>query len=146
MAGWARCTTRRPTLSPGVGRAIGRRKDITVFGDDYPTPDGTCIRDYIHVADLADAHFRALNSRDVLVSPSDSHDKPHRIGSPIVRDRYPQAALSIGHNRFPQQPEQPSLGVGHGLGSADWINKRGEVMRALALAPRRGTAGVTPVR
>ncbi len=33
---------------------------LTVFGDDYPTPDGTCLRDYIHVADLADAHVRAL--------------------------------------------------------------------------------------
>ena len=31
-------------------------RELTVFGDDYPTPDGTCIRDYIHVADLADAH------------------------------------------------------------------------------------------
>jgi UDP-glucose 4-epimerase len=33
---------------------------VRVFGDDYPTPDGTCVRDYIHVADLADAHLRAL--------------------------------------------------------------------------------------
>ncbi len=39
---------------------VGRRSGITVFGDDYPTPDGTCIRDYIHVTDLADAHVRAL--------------------------------------------------------------------------------------
>jgi UDP-glucose-4-epimerase GalE len=35
---------------------------LTVFGDDYPTPDGTCLRDYVHVADLADAHVRALES------------------------------------------------------------------------------------
>ena len=35
---------------------------ITIFGDDYPTPDGTCIRDYIHVADLADAHLRAIEA------------------------------------------------------------------------------------
>jgi len=41
--------------------AIGRREKITVFGDDYATPDGTCIRDYIHVTDLADAHLRALD-------------------------------------------------------------------------------------
>lgn len=41
--------------------ALGRRADIAVFGDDYPTPDGTCIRDYIHVTDLADAHLRALD-------------------------------------------------------------------------------------
>lgn len=38
----------------------GRRDHITVFGDDYPTPDGTCLRDYIHVVDLADAHVLAL--------------------------------------------------------------------------------------
>jgi UDP-arabinose 4-epimerase len=40
--------------------AAGRRGSITVFGEDYATPDGTCIRDYIHVTDLADAHVRAL--------------------------------------------------------------------------------------
>jgi UDP-glucose-4-epimerase GalE len=40
--------------------AAGERQHIDVFGDDYPTPDGTCVRDYIHVADLADAHVRAL--------------------------------------------------------------------------------------
>ena len=38
----------------------GKREFISVFGDDYPTPDGTCVRDYIHVTDLADAHIRAL--------------------------------------------------------------------------------------
>ena len=39
---------------------LGKRESITVFGDDYNTPDGTCIRDYIHVVDLADAHFLAV--------------------------------------------------------------------------------------
>ncbi len=43
-----------------IGAALGTRPALTVFGDDYPTPDGTCIRDYIHVADLADAHLRVL--------------------------------------------------------------------------------------
>jgi UDP-glucose 4-epimerase len=42
--------------------ALGRRKSIKIFGDDYPTPDGTCIRDYIHVSDLADAHLLALKA------------------------------------------------------------------------------------
>ncbi|GHE91660.1 UDP-glucose 4-epimerase GalE [Streptomyces longispororuber] len=42
--------------------AQGRREAISVFGDDYDTPDGTCVRDYIHVADLADAHLRALDA------------------------------------------------------------------------------------
>lgn len=40
--------------------ALGQRPHISVFGDDYPTADGTCVRDYIHVSDLADAHLLAL--------------------------------------------------------------------------------------
>jgi UDP-glucose 4-epimerase len=48
--------------------ALGRRDKIFIFGDDYDTPDGTCIRDYIHVRDLADAHILALQALD-------THDK-----------------------------------------------------------------------
>ncbi|WP_141205422.1 UDP-glucose 4-epimerase GalE [Streptomyces griseorubiginosus] len=44
--------------------AQGRREAISVFGEDYPTPDGTCVRDYIHVADLADAHLLALKAAE----------------------------------------------------------------------------------
>jgi len=42
--------------------AMGKRKDIKVFGTDWPTPDGTCVRDYVHVNDLAQAHLRALDA------------------------------------------------------------------------------------
>ena len=42
--------------------ALGQRPSIAVFGDDYPTPDGTCVRDYIHVVDLAQAHILALEA------------------------------------------------------------------------------------
>jgi UDP-glucose 4-epimerase len=42
--------------------ALGKRASIAVFGEDYDTPDGTCIRDYIHVVDLADAHILALRA------------------------------------------------------------------------------------
>lgn len=42
--------------------ALGQREKVTVFGTDYPTPDGTCIRDYIHVEDLCDAHIMAMNA------------------------------------------------------------------------------------
>lgn len=41
--------------------AVGKREKLTVFGNDYPTPDGTCIRDYIHVVDLAKAHVAAIH-------------------------------------------------------------------------------------
>jgi UDP-glucose 4-epimerase len=47
-----------------IDAALGRRPELAVFGDDYPTPDGTCIRDYIHVSDLADAHVLALARLD----------------------------------------------------------------------------------
>src|SRR5439155_323771 len=40
--------------------ALGQRSSVAVYGGDYPTPDGTCVRDYVHVADLADAHVGAL--------------------------------------------------------------------------------------
>lgn len=43
-----------------IKTALGKRESIKIFGDDYDTPDGTCIRDYIHVCDLADAHIQAL--------------------------------------------------------------------------------------
>ena len=50
-------------LSPLVLQAAaGKREHITIFGTDYSTPDGTCIRDYIHVADLAEAHLLAVEA------------------------------------------------------------------------------------
>jgi UDP-glucose 4-epimerase len=49
-------------LIPNVLARVVAGGRVQVFGDDYPTPDGTCVRDYIHVTDLADAHLRALAS------------------------------------------------------------------------------------
>ncbi len=49
-------------LVPTVLRAAEGRGELTIFGDDYPTPDGTGIRDYIHVSDLAEAHLRAIEA------------------------------------------------------------------------------------
>jgi UDP-glucose 4-epimerase len=47
-------------IKRGVQTALGRHASMDVFGQDYPTPDGTCVRDYIHVSDLIDAHMAAL--------------------------------------------------------------------------------------
>ncbi|HEV8280767.1 MAG TPA: UDP-glucose 4-epimerase GalE [Candidatus Limnocylindrales bacterium] len=49
-------------LIPAILAAVETGRPLTLFGDDYPTPDGTCIRDYIHVVDLADAHLRAIET------------------------------------------------------------------------------------
>jgi UDP-glucose 4-epimerase len=56
-------STERATLLVKVASeaAVGKRSHVSVFGTDYPTPDGTGVRDYIHVEDLADAHLRALD-------------------------------------------------------------------------------------
>ena len=50
--------------------ALGKRENISIFGNNYPTKDGTCIRDYIHVMDLADAHLKAL---ELLINTHQSH-------------------------------------------------------------------------
>jgi UDP-glucose 4-epimerase len=55
-----RHTTETHIIPIALQVATGERESLTVYGDDYPTPDGTCIRDYIHVGDLADAHLLAL--------------------------------------------------------------------------------------
>jgi UDP-glucose 4-epimerase len=57
------CSADKPSnLVPIITEvAIGKRKEITVFGNNYNTPDGTCIRDYIHVVDLAKSHVKAMN-------------------------------------------------------------------------------------
>jgi UDP-glucose 4-epimerase len=59
-------------LIPNILAAVEEGRELTLFGDDYPTPDGTCIRDYIHVEDLAAAHLLALEATD----PNDARTGP----------------------------------------------------------------------
>jgi UDP-glucose 4-epimerase len=59
-----------------IDAALGRRPPLTVFGTDYPTPDGTCIRDYVHVSDLAQAHLAVLaplETRSVVYNLGSGH-------------------------------------------------------------------------
>jgi UDP-glucose 4-epimerase len=58
--------------------ALGQRERLTIFGNDYPTPDGTCVRDYVHVIDLAQAHIRAMN---LLADPSASIQSHYNLGN-----------------------------------------------------------------
>ncbi len=57
-------------IKVAVEAAVGKRDHVDVFGTDYPTPDGTCVRDYVHVSDLADAHLVALER--LIAQPRDN--------------------------------------------------------------------------
>jgi UDP-glucose 4-epimerase len=58
--------------------ALGQREKITIFGGDYPTPDGTCVRDYIHVVDLAQAHILAMEK---LADPNADVQTQYNLGN-----------------------------------------------------------------
>jgi UDP-glucose 4-epimerase len=100
--------------------ALGQREKVHIFGDDYPTEDGTCIRDYIHVTDLANAHWLALEHlrrhhrsgvynlgngrgfsvkevietvRDVTGQPIQADISPRRSGDPAILIASPERAI-----------------------------------------------------
>ena len=74
--------------------ACGRRSHIGIFGDDYDTPDGSCVRDYIHVSDLASAHLLAL---EALFHPSTP--TTGAPGSPSLRAQPAQLIYNLGNGR-----------------------------------------------
>ena len=86
-------------LIPNVLKAAEGGPELTVFGADYPTPDGTCVRDYIHVADLADAHLLALEA----TAPTDARTNEALVcnlgsgGGFSVREVLDATAALVGH-------------------------------------------------
>jgi UDP-glucose 4-epimerase len=94
--------------------ALGRRPSVRIFGDDYPTPDGTCIRDYIHVSDLADAHLLALSALDA--APGKKGPLIYNLGNGqgfSVRDVIESARRVTGHpipaEVHPRRPGDPAV-------------------------------------
>ncbi len=71
-------------LIPLVLRAYSRGERPKVFGDDYPTPDGTCVRDYIHVADLAEAHVAAASSTEDDAPGFAAYNIGRGVGSSVL--------------------------------------------------------------
>lgn len=107
--------------------ALGQREKIMIFGDDYDTPDGTCIRDYVHVLDLADAHIRALHALQ------DGRSRTYNLGSGqgfSVREIIEVAREITGHpipaEVGPRRPGDPAILI---AGSA-------KVKRELGWEPR----------
>ena len=94
--------------------ALGRRPSIRIYGDDYPTPDGTCIRDYIHVSDLADAHLLALSALET--APAAQNRLIFNLGNGqgfSVREVIESARRVTGHpipaEVHPRRPGDPAV-------------------------------------
>jgi UDP-glucose 4-epimerase len=71
--------------------AAGEHAAFTIFGTDYPTPDGTAVRDYVHVSDIADAHVLALHA---LLQGGECRSPEYRHRPRVVRAGYRQDCLS----------------------------------------------------
>jgi UDP-glucose 4-epimerase len=96
-------------LIPLAMAAVRGGTPLTVFGDDYNTPDGTCIRDYVHVSDLADAHVRAL-ARLQAGAPSAAYNLGTGDGVTVkqVLDTIRQVAgREVPHSIGPRRPGDP---------------------------------------
>jgi UDP-glucose 4-epimerase len=109
-----------------VDAALGRRPGIAVFGRDYPTPDGTCIRDYVHVNDLAEAHVRVL-------APLERASVRYNLGTgrgysvlEIVRAVERIAGKKIALHDAPRRPGDP----------ASLVASSSRIVRETGWAPR----------
>jgi UDP-glucose 4-epimerase len=118
--------------------ALGQRDHITVFGDDYDTPDGTCVRDYIHVVDLAQAHILALKALET--GPSRKYNLGNGRGY-SVREVIETARQITGHPiptvMGPRRPGDPATLI---AGSERIVNDLGWTRRYPDLRDMIGTA------
>ncbi len=122
-------------LIPNILRSVEGGDPLTVFGTDYPTPDGTCIRDYIHVSDLADAHLAALEATE----PSDA-----RTDAPLVLNLGSGGGFSV-HEVLAAAEEIVGRPIPHRVGDRRpgdppvLVASNARAAEVLAWRPRRST-------
>jgi len=115
--------------------ALGLGAPLTLLGDDYDTPDGSCVRDYVHVSDLADAHLRALDWLKQL--PAAGHHEAFNLGSgsgysvkQAVAETGRIAGRAVPHQVGPRRPgDSPKL-----------VGDIGKAKRTLGWQPTRDLA------
>lgn len=91
--------------------ACGKRKSVSIFGTDYPTRDGTCIRDYIHVEDLADAHVSALRHLQAggrSETYNCGYGKGHTVRE-VLAAMQEATGIKLALNDAPRRPGDPAL-------------------------------------
>lgn len=116
-------------LIPLAMQAVtGGGPPLTLFGDDYPTPDGTCIRDYVHVTDLADAHVRAL---DWLETDSGAHAFNLGTGRGQSVRQVIDAVEQVAGKAVPH-----SIGPRRAGDPAELVSDPSKAMRHLGWSPR----------
>ncbi len=124
-------------LIPLILRAVQTGKAVTLFGDDYATPDGTCIRDYIHVSDLADAHIFALEhllgggKSDVFNVGTGSGKSVKEVVAAVERVTGKKVPYTVGPRREGDPPSlvADSTKLQSALG---WRPKRADLDRIVA--------------
>jgi len=113
-------------LMPYISQvAVGRRERLSVFGSDYPTPDGTGVRDYIHVMDLAEGHVAALRYMEKAESSS-----PNNLSFPRRREsmpdsscrRKPASSADVSSQDFTTTPLIVNLGTGRGYSVLEMLH------------------------
>jgi UDP-glucose 4-epimerase len=120
-------------IKVGVEAAIGKRDFVSVFGTDYDTPDGTGVRDYIHVSDLADAHVAALDR--LVADPATSHtmNAGYKRGFSVneVLDAVDRVTnMTIERRYEPRRAGDPDALIADNaliLATLDWTPKRADL-------------------
>jgi UDP-glucose 4-epimerase len=120
-------------IKVGVEAAIGKRDHVSVFGTDYDTPDGTGVRDYIHVSDLADAHVAALDK--LIDDPATSHimNAGYKRGFSVneVLDAVDRVTnMTIERRYGPRRAGDPDTLIADNariLATLDWTPKRADL-------------------
>lgn len=121
--------------------AAGARPAITLHGDDYPTPDGTCIRDYVHVADLAEAHVRALDrlmAGEPGLAVNLGTGRGHSVAEVIAaaQDVTGRPVPVIHGPRRPGDPPELVAAAGRAAELLDWRPRRSDLATIIADAWR----------
>ena len=93
--------------------AAGNLPHVDVFGTDYPTPDGTCVRDYIHILDIADSHLRALEAIDRVPAKPSTSAQPRLSILEVIATAERVTGRKISASR-PRRPGDPAVLVAAG--------------------------------